>query len=152
MANHVRFLNQHAKVGDAKAAARRTTGTLMETFRECRGCSGTMRLTVNYPQETGGGGPFSALIEAGFTITATWPVKTDSQHSLTSPARRRRAALLVARKRSRVPAGPTSPSRCARIRAGPGPGRAAPTGGLNAVDQLVGSFVPPWRSSAGTTR
>ena len=89
---------------------------------------------------------FTSLIQSGFSITATWPVKTESVHSL-SQARKNAAqstVILVARKRGEK-AGPGffGPEMRSEIR-----GRARGSAerlrgeGLNAIDQLVGSFGP----------
>ncbi|NIM05149.1 MAG: hypothetical protein GTN65_05925, partial [Armatimonadetes bacterium] len=44
---------------------------------------------------------FQSLIEAGFNITATWPIQTESQHSLHQAKKNaaQSTVLLVARKR-----------------------------------------------------
>ena len=45
---------------------------------------------------------FASLIEAGFMITATWPVKTESEHSLHQAKKNaaQSTVILVCRKRS----------------------------------------------------
>lgn len=150
VANHVRFLNQHAKVGDAKAAARvHYRDLMMEIFRECRRVlrdDGVLTVMFTHKKQEAWEALFSALIEAGFTITATWPVKTDSQHSLhiANKNAAESSVLLVARKRE-PDAGRAyfTESMREEIRA-----RARASAerlqqeGLNAVDQLVGSFGP----------
>lgn len=150
VANHVRFLNQHAKVGDAKAAARaHYRDLMMETFRECRRVlrdDGVLTVMFTHKKQEAWEALFSALIEAGFTITATWPVKTDSQHSLhiANKNAAESSVLLVARKReSGAGRAYFTESMREEIRA-----RARASAerlqqeGLNAVDQLVGSFGP----------
>ena len=150
VANHVRFLNQHSKVGDAKAAARaHYRDLMMETFRECRRVlrdDGVLTVMFTHKKQEAWEALFSALIEAGFTITATWPVKTDSQHSLhiANKNAAESSVLLVARKRE-PDAGRAyfTESMREEIRA-----RARASAerlqqeGLNAIDQLVGSFGP----------
>jgi len=88
---------------------------------------------------------FSSLIKAGFTITATWPVKTESEQSLHQAKKNaaQSTVLLVGRKR-RPGAGVgyfdaireeirgQARSKADRLKAE----------GLNAVDQLVGAFGP----------
>ncbi|MEE9166551.1 MAG: DUF1156 domain-containing protein [Candidatus Neomarinimicrobiota bacterium] len=89
---------------------------------------------------------FESIVSAGFTITATWPIKTESEHSLHQAKKNaaQSTVILVARKRE------------------PGAGRAwfdedfkqeirervrsaanrLEKQGLNPVDQLVGTFGP----------
>jgi hypothetical protein len=89
---------------------------------------------------------FTALIESGFTITATWPVKTESEHSLHQAKKNaaQSTVFLIARKRLRdAGTGYFDRAMQAEIRQ-----RAESAAdrlqkeGLNAVDQLVGSFGP----------
>lgn len=89
---------------------------------------------------------FKSLIDAGFTITATWPVKTESEHSLHQAKKNaaQSTVILVARKRpAGAGVGYFDAAMKAEIRQ-----RARDTAarlereGLNAVDQLVGSFGP----------
>src|SRR3990170_3883888 len=89
---------------------------------------------------------FSSLIGAGFTITATWPVKTESEHSLHQAQKNaaQSTVLLVARERqpdagvgffdSALQAEIQQVARSAAER--------LEAEGLNPVDQLVGSFGP----------
>ena len=89
---------------------------------------------------------FASLIGAGFTIASTWPVKTEGAHSLHQAKKNaaQSTVILVARVRE-VNAGigyfdaamqarirQTAEDTAARLKAE----------GLNAVDQLVGSFGP----------
>lgn len=89
---------------------------------------------------------FASLIEAGFTITATWPVKTESEHSLHQAKKNaaQSTVLLVARKRAKK-AGTgyfdSAMKKQIRDRARAAAERLAGEG-LNPVDQLVGSFGP----------
>lgn len=89
---------------------------------------------------------FNSLIRAGFMISATWPVKTESEHSLHQAKKNaaQSTVILVARKRP-PKAGPGyfGSQMRSEIR-----GRAREAAdrlkseGLNPVDQLVGSFGP----------
>ena len=89
---------------------------------------------------------FTSLIRAGFTITATWPVKTESEHSLHQAKKNaaQSTVILVARKRAKdAGIGYFDASVRQEIRH-----KARATAerlekeGLNRVDQLVGSFGP----------
>jgi adenine-specific DNA methylase len=89
---------------------------------------------------------FTSLIEAGFTITATWPVKTESEHSLHQAKKNaaQSTVILVARKRppkAGVGYFDGAMKHEIRERARESAARLAREG-LNAVDQLVGSFGP----------
>ena len=96
-------LNQLAKVGDARQR-RAHYRDLMRPSGSAAGCSGRRRPHRHvHPQETGGvGGLFSALIEAGFTITA-WPVKRTASQPHRQECRRA-ASSSWPRKREPVPA------------------------------------------------
>ena len=124
--------------------------TLMtDTFGECRRVlrdDGVLTVMFTHKKQEAWEKLFEALIEAGFTITATWPVKTESEHSL-HIARKNSAqstVLLVARKRPEgAEVGYFDRAMQAEIRE-----RARATAerlrgeGLNPVDQLVGTFGP----------
>jgi adenine-specific DNA methylase len=89
---------------------------------------------------------FSSLIASGFTITATWPVKTESEHSLHQAKKNaaQSTVILVARKRPKDAGfGYWDATLKALIResARSTAARLAKEG-LNPVDQLVGSFGP----------
>lgn len=89
---------------------------------------------------------FASLIEAGFTITATWPVKTESEHSLHQAKKNaaQSTVILVARVRTaHAGTGYFDTAMQARIRAvAQGAAERLAAEGLNPVDQLVGSFGP----------
>lgn len=148
--NVARFKSGRATTSIARQAARARYRELMTgAFREC--CrvlrdDGVLTVMFTHKKQEAWEALFSALIESGFTITATWPVKTESEHSL-HQARKNAAqstVFLVARKRN-VSAGTgyfdramqTEIRRCAESAAD-----RLQKEGLNAVDQLVGSFGP----------
>jgi len=89
---------------------------------------------------------FSSLISAGFTITATWPVKTESEHSLHQAKKNaaQSTVILVSRKRPvGAGVGYWDDELRAEIRQkARSTAERLKTEGLNAVDQLVGSFGP----------
>ena len=89
---------------------------------------------------------FTALIRAGFMITATWPVKTESEHSLHQAKKNaaQSTVILVARKRP-ADADITWFDSALKTEIRAAAQRSAERlqkEGLNPVDQLVGSFGP----------
>lgn len=134
----------------ARKAARNHYRELMTgTFRECHRVlqdNGVLTVMFTHKKQEAWEALFTSLISSGFTITATWPIKTESEHSL-HQARRNAAqstVFLVARKReSDAGAGYFDRAMQTEIRH-----RAESAAdrlqkeGLNAVDQLVGSFGP----------
>lgn len=89
---------------------------------------------------------FASLIEAGFMITATWPVKTESAHSLHQAKKNaaQSTVILVCRKRSEeAGVGYFNPAMRQEIQdAARQAAERLQREGLNRVDQLVGSFGP----------
>jgi adenine-specific DNA methylase len=148
--NISRHRNASAKTKDAKAKAHAFYQNLMtECFREFRRIlrdDGVMTVMFTHKKQEAWEALFESLIRAGFSITATWPVKTESEHSL-HQARKNAAqstVLLVARKRpERAGVGYFDSGMREEIRR-----RARESAerlqkeGLNPVDQLVGSFGP----------
>jgi adenine-specific DNA methylase len=148
--NISRHRNASEKTKDAKAKAHAFYQNLMtECFREFRRIlrdDGVMTVMFTHKKQEAWEALFESLIRAGFSITATWPVKTESEHSL-HQARKNAAqstVLLVARKRpERAGVGYFDSGMREEIRR-----RARESAerlqneGLNPVDQLVGSFGP----------
>jgi putative DNA methylase len=134
----------------AKEAANTFYQTLMtETFAECRRIlrdDGVLTVMFTHKKQEAWEALFSSLIKAGFTVNATWPVKTESEHSL-HQARKNAAqstVILVARKRAHgAGVGYFDADMLAEIRKRAREAAARlKAEGLNAVDQLVGSFGP----------
>jgi putative DNA methylase len=146
---------------------------MAETFEEAHRVlrnDGVLTVMFTHKQQSAWATLFQSLITAGFTITATWPVQTESQHSLHQAKKNaaQSTVLLVARKREPALPVPPAPSAAEGSTAegsgaeGPGTGRAyfddamqaeirqvaqvaaarLRDEGLNAVDQLVGAFGP----------
>jgi adenine-specific DNA methylase len=134
----------------AKERARAFYRQLMtDTFRESRRIlrdDGVLTVMFTHKKQEAWAALFQSLIRAGFTITATWPVKTESEHSLHQAKKNaaQSTVILVARKRP-PDAGigyfdlamkneiqEAARASAARLHAE----------GLNPVDQLVGSFGP----------
>jgi len=122
---------------------------ISETFSECRRIlrdDGVLTVMFTHKKQEAWEALFASLIQAGFTVTATWPVKTESEHSLHQAKKNaaQSTVLLVARKRP-VGAGVgyfnTEMRREIRGKALRAAERLQ-SEGLNAVDQLVGSFGP----------
>jgi putative DNA methylase len=89
---------------------------------------------------------FSSLIEAGFTILATWPVRTEGAHTLNQAKKNAAQSTVILVARVREPdAGTGYFDRAlqARIqRVAEETAARLEKEGLNAIDQLVGSFGP----------
>ena len=133
---------------DARERAHQHYHRLMrETFRECWRVlrdDGVLTVMFTHKAQEAWESLFESLVASGFTITATWPVKTESEHSL-HQARKNAAqstVLLVARKRAEgTGVGYWDRQMRTQIRQ-----RVREVAqrlqheGLNAVDQLVGTF------------
>jgi putative DNA methylase len=124
-------------------------GLMTDIFRECRRIlreDGALTVMFTHKKQEAWEALFSSLIRAGFTITATWPVKTESEHSLHQAKKNaaQSTVILVARKRPEgAGIGYFDSAMRDEIRL-----RARTTAErlknerLNPVDQLVGSFGP----------
>ena len=87
------------------------------TFRECHRIlrdDGVLTVMFTHKKQEAWEALFTSLIRSGFTITATWPVKTESEHSLHQAKKNaaQSTVFLVARKRDPRPAPATSIERC----------------------------------------
>lgn len=122
---------------------------MSETFRECSRIlcdDGVLTVMFTHKKQEAWEALFTSLVEAGFTITATWPVKTESEHSLHQAKKNaaQSTVILVARKREEnadVGYFDTEMRREIRFAAQKTAERLLKEG-LNPVDQLVGSFGP----------
>jgi len=135
---------------EARAKAYEFYHALMtDTFRECRRVlrhDGVLTVMFTHKKQQAWESLFTSLVQTGFQISATWPIKTESEHSL-HQARKNAAqstVILVAREREPGNAlGYFNPEMRQEIRQN---ARAAAERlqkeGLNPVDQLVGSFGP----------
>lgn len=147
-------VSRHRQDGEAAKAAQEKArqhyrDLMTGTFRECHRVlqdDGVLTVMFTHKKQEAWEALFTSLIRSGFTITATWPVKTESEHSL-HQARKNAAqstVFLVARKRD--PKAGTGyfdreMQQEIRRRAESAADRLQKEG-LNAVDQLVGSFGP----------
>lgn len=139
--------------GSAKEARKKARAfyqrLMTETFVESRRIlrdDGVLTVMFTHKKQEAWEALFSSLIDAGFTITATWPVKTESEHSLHQAKKNaaQSTVILVARKRdANAGIGYWDEKMRSEIRdtARKTAARLAKEG-LNPVDQLVGSFGP----------
>jgi putative DNA methylase len=148
--NVSRFREDGEAAKAAKEKARDHYRELMTgTFRECHRVlqdDGVLTVMFTHKKQEAWEALFTSLIRSGFTITATWPIKTESEHSLHQAKKNaaQSTVFLVARKRDpEAGTGYFDRAMQAEIRQ-----RAEAAAdrlqreGLNAVDQLVGSFGP----------
>jgi len=148
--NTPRHRNDEEPVEEARKRSHAFYQRLMtDTFSECRRIlrdDGVLTVMFTHKKQEAWESLFTSLIKAGFMITATWPIKTESEHSL-HQAKKNAAestVILVARKRPekggvgyfdsamREEIGQAARNAAARLEGE----------GLNRVDQLVGSFGP----------
>jgi len=142
-----------ARDGSAKEAREKANAfyqqLMTEAFAECRRIlrdDGVLTVMFTHKKQEAWEALFSSLIASGFTITATWPVKTESEHSLHQAKKNaaQSTVILVARKRPKG-AGfgywDANLKEAIREAARSTVARLAKEG-LNPVDQLVGSFGP----------
>jgi len=135
---------------DAKIKAHAFYQDLMtKVFRESQRIlrdDGVLSVMFTHKKQEAWEALFTSLIKSGFTITATWPIKTESEHSLHQAKKNaaQSTVILVARKRPKeVGIGYFDNAMRREIRE-----KARSTAerlegeGLNPVDQLVGSFGP----------
>jgi len=148
--NPVRHQKPCMRPKEAEAEARAFYRRLMlETFREARRVlrdDGALTVMFTHKKQEAWEALFGSILEAGFRITATWPIKTESEHSL-HQARKNSAqstVLLTARKRD-PGAGVGYFELGVRdeiVRAAREAAERLEGAGLNPVDQLVGAFGP----------
>lgn len=135
---------------EARAKANAFYQRLMtETFAECRRIlrdDGVLTVMFTHKKQEAWEALFESLIGSGFTITATWPIKTESEHSLHQAKKNaaQSTVILVARKRPQdAGIGYWDATLKAQIReAARATAARLAREGLNPVDQLVGSFGP----------
>jgi adenine-specific DNA methylase len=142
-----------ARDGSAKDAREKANAfyqrLMTEAFAESRRIlrdDGVLTVMFTHKKQEAWEALFSSLVAAGFTITATWPVKTESEHSLHQAKKNaaQSTVILVARKRPKDAGfGYWDATLKAQIRdAARSTAARLAKEGLNPVDQLVGSFGP----------
>ena len=122
---------------------------MTDAFKEARRVlrdDGVLTVMFTHKAQSAWGALFQSMIDAGFTISSTWPVRTESPASLHQANKNaaQSTVILTARKR---PAGAGTAyldqAMRAEIRAA-AQGAAAGMAGssIDTIDQLVGSFGP----------
>ncbi len=138
------------KTSEARRKANEFYQRLMrDAFKEARRIlrdDGVLTVMFTHKKQEAWQALFTSLVQAGFTITATWPVKTESEHSLHQAKKNaaQSTVILVARKRdddAEVGYFDAEMKRAIRHAAQKAAERLQKEG-LNPVDQLVGSFGP----------
>ena len=148
--NPARFHEQGEKPAVAKVEANIFYQQMMtDVFREARRVlrdDGPLTVMFTHKKQEAWAALFDSLIAAGFTITATWPVQTESQHSLHQAKKNaaQSTVILVARKRDEDAGRGYLDDAMRReiIEAAQTAAARMKSEGLNAVDQLVGAFGP----------
>ena len=148
--NIFRFRADEEKAAGARRKANDFYQRLMgEIFTECRRIlcdDGALTVMFTHKKQEAWEALFTSLVRAGFTITATWPVKTESEHSLHQAKKNaaQSTVILVARKRDdKAEIGYFDAEMRREIRlAAKKTAERLMKDGLNPVDQLVGSFGP----------
>jgi adenine-specific DNA methylase len=148
--NLSRHHDENKSAKEARKEAHEFYQNLMtRTFQECRRIlrdDGVLTVMFTHKKQEAWEALFESLIQAGFKITATWPVKTESEHSLHQAKKNaaQSTVILVARKRPQAAGvGYFDSAMLHEIRE-----KARSTAQrlqeemLNPVDQLVGSFGP----------
>jgi adenine-specific DNA methylase len=147
-------ISRHRQNGESASKARCKANEfyqrlMRDTFKECRRIlrdDGVLTVMFTHKKQEAWEALFTSLVQAGFTITATWPVKTESEHSLHQAKKNaaQSTVILVARKRdddAEVGYFDAELRREIRRTAQKAAERLLKEG-LNPVDQLVGSFGP----------
>jgi Adenine-specific DNA methylase containing a Zn-ribbon len=148
--NDARFRDRFGSAKLATKAAQDHYQKLMtEVFTEAHRVlrvHGVLTVMFTHKKQEAWEALFASLIDAGFTITATWPVKTESEHSLHQAKKNaaQSTVILVARVRTeKAGTGYFDAAMQARIRAvAEAAANRLLSEGLNPVDQLIGSFGP----------
>lgn len=148
--NIPRHRNDGEKAADARRKANDFYQHLMQdVFKECRRIlcdDGALTVMFTHKKQEAWEALFTSLVKADFTITATWPVKTESEHSLHQAKKNaaQSTVILVARKRDdNADVGYFDDEMRREIRlAAQKTAERLMKEGLNPVDQLVGSFGP----------
>jgi adenine-specific DNA methylase len=146
--NIARHASDGKKTKEAKAEAHAFYQRLMtDTFREARRVlrdDGVLTVMFTHKEQSAWAALFEALIGAGFLITATWPVQTESEHSLHQANRNaaQSSVILVARKRELgAGRGYFDDELRGRIRSAARETAARlQHEGFNPVDEMVGAF------------
>jgi len=148
--NNSRTKDQNLSPKDVKQKANDFYQKIMtDSFKEAHRIlrdDGVLTVMFTHKKQEAWESLFNSLIIAGFNITATWPVKTESEHSLHQAKKNaaQSTVILVARKRpSDADVGYYDADMRSAIRSvAQKTAERLQKEGLNPVDQLVGSFGP----------
>ena len=146
-------VSRHLDPGETPKQAREQANVfyqklMTDAFKEAHRIlrdDGVLTVMFTHKKQEAWAALFESLIAAGFTITATWPVQTESQHSLHQANKNAAQSTVILSSRKREPkAGRAwiddikaeihdrARTTAARLEAE----------GLNRVDQMVGAFGP----------
>lgn len=148
--NEARFRVSAKSAAEAGALAQAHYQRLMtQAFAEAKRVlrpEGVLTVMFTHKKQEAWEALFASLIEAGFVITATWPVKTESEHSLHQAKKNAAQSTVILVARVRAPGAGTGYFD-ARMQAeikvvAEGSAERLASEKLNPVDQLVGSFGP----------
>jgi adenine-specific DNA methylase len=148
--NDARFRVGRVMAKEAKEAAQAHYQRLMtEVFVEAKRVlrpDGVLTVMFTHKKQEAWESLFASLIEAGFTILATWPIRTEGAHTLNQAKKNAAQSTVILVARVRPPnagIGYFDQGMQARIRrVAEKTAERLEREGLNAVDQLVGSFGP----------
>jgi len=148
--NGARFRVGKIKAKDANAAAQAHYEKMMtEVFVEAERVlrpDGVLTVMFTHKKQEAWESLFHSLIEAGFTISATWPVKSENEHALGIAKKNAAQSTVILVARVRAPNAGTGyfdGGMQARIRrVAEETAERLEREGLNPVDQLVGTFGP----------
>jgi putative DNA methylase len=122
---------------------------MTDVFRECRRIlrdGSVLTVMFTHKKQEAWEALFASLIDAGFTITATWPVKTEGWHSLHQAKKNAAQSTVILVSRKRLPGAGVGYFDRTMQQAIRDTARSAAQRlegqGLNPVDQLVGAFGP----------
>ena len=133
-----------AKLRAEQFYAQTMAATFAEAWRVLRD-DGVLTVMFTHKAQSAWESLFAGLIQAGFVITATWPIKTEARTLNNADKNSAESTvILVARKRPQgAGVGYFTQEMRDRIRAAArSSAERLRADGLNAVDQLVGSFGP----------
>ena len=147
-------LSRHRQPDEPAAVARERAAQfyreqMTDVFREAQRVlrdNGVLTVMFTHKQQAAWASLFASLIAAGFMITATWPIQTESQHSLHQANKNAAQSTVLLACRKRPPGADRryydAGLRQEMRRAAQAAAARLEAEGMNAVDQLVGSFGP----------
>ncbi len=126
---------------------------MTSSFREIRRIlkdDGVLSVMFTHKKQEAWESLFASLISAGFIVTATWPIKTESEHSLHQAKKNAAQSTVILVARKRPDGAGTGYFDRTMIEAihynATEAAKRLEADGLNPVDQLVGTFGPAMRA------